>query len=81
MTEQPKGRKLTTKRRMFIEEHLRLWNDAEAARTIGYGIKCAGQPAYENILNQAGPKTGGTKNSSNTKALATIRTFQTSGGL
>lgn len=44
-----KKTKLTNKEQMFINEYLRCWNGAEAARLAGYSPKAAKEIAYENL--------------------------------
>lgn len=44
-----KKRKLTIKELRFIEEYIRCWNGAKAARLAGYSEKSAYDTAYENL--------------------------------
>jgi phage terminase small subunit len=42
-----KKKKLTPKEKVFIEEYIRCWNGAKAARLAGYSPKTARETAYE----------------------------------
>lgn len=44
-----KNKKLTKKETVFVEEYIRCWNGAAAARAAGYSAKVAKQIAYENL--------------------------------
>lgn len=47
MATKGKKKKLTKKESVFVEEYIRCWNGARAARLAGYGAKNDRQTAYE----------------------------------
>ena len=49
MSKKQKEKKLTKKEMIFVEEYIRCWNGAAAARSAGYSANAAKQIAYENL--------------------------------
>lgn len=49
MADEPKAKSLTDKQRVFVEEYLRCWNAAEAARLAGYSERSAKEIGAENL--------------------------------